>query len=141
MSDVSKGMMYHTLKESSSYMFHEQSINFLKIEGFRRDIFERALTLLMQKHENLRSVFNMLTFKRDGTLLPTQQDRHAQARVELALARAAAARRAGTTETSTRFIARGGQWTPSAALVRRMEQIALGREKCPRISPTGPAIK
>src|SRR5580698_563719 len=89
----------------------------------------------------IRSVFNMLTFKRDGTLLPTQQDRHAQARVELALARAAAARRAGTTETSTRFIARGGQWTPSAALVRRMEQIALGREKCPRISPTGPAIK
>src|SRR5277367_3572867 len=43
----------------------------------------------------VRSVFNMLTFKSDGTLLPTQQDRHARARVEMALARAAAARRAG----------------------------------------------
>jgi hypothetical protein len=89
----------------------------------------------------IRSVFNMMTFKSDGTLLPTQQDRHARARVELALARAAAARRAGITETSTRFVARGGQWTPSAALVRRMEQISLGRQKCPRISPEGPAIK
>lgn len=88
----------------------------------------------------IRSVFNMLSFKSDGTLLPTQHDRHARARVELALASAAAARRAGVTEASTRFVARGGQWTPSAALVRRMEQIALGRQKCPRISPAGPAI-
>lgn len=89
----------------------------------------------------VRSVFNMLTFKSDGTLLPTLEDRHARARVELALARAAAARRAGITEASTRFVARGGQWTPSAALVRRMEQIALGRQKCPRISPSGPATE
>jgi hypothetical protein len=89
----------------------------------------------------IRSVFNMLTFKSDGTLLPTQQDRHARARIELAMARAAAARRAGITEASTRFVARGGQWTPSAALVKRMEQIALGRQKCPRISPAGPAIE
>jgi hypothetical protein len=81
----------------------------------------------------IRSVCNVLTFKSDGTLLPTQQDRHARARVELALA--AAARRARITEASTRFLARGGEWKPSAALVRRMEQIALGRQKCPRISP------
>jgi hypothetical protein len=86
----------------------------------------------------VRSVFNMLTFKSDGALLPTEQDRHAQARVELALARAAVARRAGVTDASTRFVARGGQWTPAPALVRRMEQIALGRQKCPRISPAGP---
>lgn len=82
----------------------------------------------------IRSVFNMLTFKGDGTLLPTRQDRHARARIELALARAAAARRGGITEASARFVARGGQWTPSAVLVGRMEQIALGRQQCPRIS-------
>jgi hypothetical protein len=82
----------------------------------------------------VRSVFNMLTFKSDGTLVPPVQDRHARARVELALA--AAARRASVTEASTRFLARGGEWKPSAALVRRMEQIALGRQKCPRISLT-----
>jgi hypothetical protein len=83
----------------------------------------------------VRSVFTMLTFKSDGTLVPSLQDRHAQARVELALALAATARRAGIAKASTRFVARGGQWTPSAALVRRIEQIALGRQKCPRISP------
>ena len=84
----------------------------------------------------IRSVFNMLTFKSDGSLVPPLQDRHARARVELALARAAAARRASLTEASTRFVARGGEWKPSAALVRRMEQIALRSQKCPRISPT-----
>jgi hypothetical protein len=89
----------------------------------------------------LRSVFNMLTFKSDGTLVPPLQDRHARARIKLALAAASAARRAGITEASTRFVARGGQWLPSAALVRRMEQIALGRQKCPRISPSGPALE
>ena len=82
----------------------------------------------------VRSVFTMLTFKSDGTLLPTLQDRHARARVEQALALAARTRRAGITEAGTRFVVRGGLWTPSTALVKRMEQIALGREKCPRVS-------
>ena len=86
----------------------------------------------------VRSVFNLLTFKSDGMLLPPLQDRHARARIELALAAAPAARRARVTEASTRFVARGGEWKPSAALMRRMEQIALGRQKCPRISPSGP---
>jgi hypothetical protein len=82
----------------------------------------------------VRSVFTILTFRSDGTLLPPQQDRHARARVELALTLAARARRAGITEASTRFVVRVGKWKPSGALVRRMEQIALGRQKCPRIS-------
>jgi hypothetical protein len=85
----------------------------------------------------VRSVFNVLTFRRDGTLVPPSQDRHARARLKQALALAAAASRTGIAESSTRFIARGGQWAPSAALVRRMEQIALGRQKCPRISAPG----
>jgi hypothetical protein len=34
----------------------------------------------------VRSVFNMLTFKSDGTLVPPLRDRHVRARVELALA-------------------------------------------------------
>jgi hypothetical protein len=34
----------------------------------------------------LRSVFNMLTFESDGTLLPPLRDRHVRARAELALA-------------------------------------------------------
>ncbi len=70
----------------------------------------------------LRSVFNMLRFKSDGTLLPPLRDRHVRARAELALALGAPAHHAGIAEASTRFVARGGEWTPSAALVRRIEQ-------------------
>jgi hypothetical protein len=89
----------------------------------------------------VRSAFNMLTFKSDGTLEPPLQDRHVRARAELALALGAPARQAGIAEASTRFVARGGQWTPSAELVRRIEQTALGRQKCPRISPSAPGIE
>ncbi len=89
----------------------------------------------------VRSVFNMLTFKSDGTLVPPLRDRHVRARAELALALGAPARHAGIAEASTRFVARGGQWTPSAAVVRRIEQVALGRQKCPRISPSGPGFE
>jgi hypothetical protein len=89
----------------------------------------------------VRSVFNMLTFNGDGTLAPPLRDRHVRARAELALTLGAPDRHAGIAEASIRFVARGGQWTPSAAVVRRIEQVALGRQKCPRISPSGPGIE
>jgi hypothetical protein len=89
----------------------------------------------------VRSVFNMLTVKSDGALVPPLQDRHIRARAELALALGAPAHRTGIADASTRFVARGGQWTPSAALRRRIEQAALGRHKCPRISPSSPGIE
>jgi hypothetical protein len=89
----------------------------------------------------VRSVFSMLTFKSDGSLVPPLEDCHVRARAELALAFGTPARHARTAEASTRFVARGGQWTPSAALVRRIEQAALGSQKCPRISPSAPGIE
>jgi hypothetical protein len=84
----------------------------------------------------VRSVFNVLTFKNDGTLLPPLEDRHVRAHAELALALETRDHGAGISDASTRFVARGGQWTPSAALKRQIEQTALGRQKCPRISST-----
>jgi hypothetical protein len=89
----------------------------------------------------VRSVFNMLTFKSDGTLVPPRRDRHVRARAELAQALGAPARHAGIADASSRFVARGGQWTPSAAVARRIEQAALGRQKCPRVSASGPGIE
>jgi hypothetical protein len=89
----------------------------------------------------LRAVFTMLTFKSGGMLVPPLRDRHVRARAELALALDAPARRDSVAEASTRFVARGGQWKPSAALARRIEQTALGRLKCPRVSPSGPGIE
>jgi hypothetical protein len=84
----------------------------------------------------VRSVFNMLTFKRDGTLIPPLRDRHVRARAELAMAPDSPARHPKVAEAGSRFVARGGQWKPPAALARRIEQTALGRLKCPRVSPT-----
>jgi hypothetical protein len=84
----------------------------------------------------VRSVFNMLTFKRDGTLLPPLRDRHVRARAELALAPDSPGRHPGVAEAGSRFVARGGQRKPAAALARRIGQTALGRLKCPRMSPT-----
>lgn len=83
----------------------------------------------------LRSVFNVLTFESDGTLVSPLRDRHVRARAELALTLDSPEPRAGVAKASTRFVARGGQWKPPPALVRRIEQTALGRLKCPRLSP------
>ena len=61
----------------------------------------------------VRSVFNMVMFKSNGTLVPPVQDRHIRARAELALALGEPVGQAGIAQASTRFVARGGQWTPS----------------------------
>jgi hypothetical protein len=75
----------------------------------------------------VRSWFNILTFKKNGTLLPPQSDRHVRARAELALALEQPIRDTAVADASTRFLARGGQWKPSAAPVRRIEQTACTR--------------
>lgn len=63
MSDVSKGMIYHSLKDVSSHTFHEQSVRFLEINNFSKDNFERTIDLLVKRHEMLRSVFNVFDYK------------------------------------------------------------------------------
>ncbi len=83
----------------------------------------------------VRTVFSMMTFKRDGSLLSPLRDPHVLARAELAFAFDAPDPLASVSDAASRFVARGGQWKPPAALKRRIEQTALGRLKCPRISP------
>jgi hypothetical protein len=81
----------------------------------------------------VRSSFSILTFKKNGALLSPLLDRHVRARAELALALGQPARGTAVEDASTRFLARGGQWSPSPAVRRRIEQTALGRQKCPRV--------
>jgi hypothetical protein len=81
----------------------------------------------------VRSCFNMLTFKKKGTLVPPLSDRHVRARAELALALEQPMRDTAVADASIRFLARGGQCSPSAAVRRRIEQITLGRQKCERV--------
>ncbi len=62
MSDIEKGMVYHTLKDPSSFVYHDQTIFQIKFEGFDQDIFERAFDLMVEKHPNLRSYFDLFDF-------------------------------------------------------------------------------
>jgi hypothetical protein len=75
----------------------------------------------------------ILTFKKNGALVSPLSDRHVRARAELALALEQPIRDTAVADASTRFLARGGQWSPSAAVKRRIEQTALGRQKCGRV--------
>lgn len=80
-----------------------------------------------------RSSFSILTFKKNGALVSPLLDPHVRARAELALALGQPRRDTAVADASTRFLARGGQWSPSPAVRRRIEQTALGRQKCPRV--------
>lgn len=80
----------------------------------------------------VRSSFSILTFRRNGSLVSPLSDRHVRARAELALAPSRPSRDEEVTDASIRFLARGGKWTPTAAVRRRIEQTALGKLKCPR---------
>lgn len=86
-----------------------------------------------------RSSFSIATFKKNGALVSPLLDPHVRARVELAVAPALAklghdtSRDTAVTDARDRFQARGGQWTPSPAVKRRIEQTALGRLKCQRV--------
>ncbi len=80
-----------------------------------------------------RSWFSILTFKKNGALVSPLADRHVRARAELALALEQPIRGTPVADASNRFVARGGQWSPLAAVQRRIEQTALGRLKCPRV--------
>jgi hypothetical protein len=80
-----------------------------------------------------RSWFSILTFKKNGALVSPLSDRHVRARAELALALGQPIRDTAVADATTRFLARGGQWSPSAAVKQRIEQTALGRQKCERV--------
>jgi hypothetical protein len=82
-----------------------------------------------------RSSFSMLTFENNGALVSPLADRHVRARAELALAPAFGQPVRGTAveDAESRFLARGGQWSPSPAVKRRIDQTALGRQKCQRV--------
>lgn len=61
-----------------------------------------------QPIQAVRSCFNILTFKKNGTLVPPLSDHHVRARAELALALEQPIRSTAVADASTRFLASGG---------------------------------
>ncbi len=68
MNGVEKGMVFHSLKEKAkdgnihNVIYHEQNIYSIPYEGFSFDMFKKALNLLVEKHSELRKVFDLDSF-------------------------------------------------------------------------------
>ena len=78
--------------------------------------------------------FAFLAFDDDGYFDLATFDRHQRARAELALALPSLEpKREGVVDAADRFVAQGGRWTPSSALQRRIDAVALEEVKCPRL--------
>jgi hypothetical protein len=75
------------------------------------------------------STFGVLAFDQEGYFDPNAFDVHQRARAELALAPKITKPDGQMTvvDAATRFVARGGCWTPSRSLARRLDEAALGR--------------
>ena len=79
---------------------------------------------------------HVLTFDESGCLDPSAFERHQRARVDLALAplTGMSDHSASVVDAATRFVARGGAWTPSPRMMQRLHDVVLGKASCERLS-------
>ncbi|MGG4267118.1 amino acid adenylation domain-containing protein [Peribacillus simplex] len=63
MSDIELGMIYHSLKNSDSSLFHDQFVYHLEYVEFDSKSFETAVQIMLEKHPILRGVFNLKDYK------------------------------------------------------------------------------
>jgi hypothetical protein len=80
--------------------------------------------------------FHVLTFNESGCLDPSAFERHQWARADLGLAplTGTSDHRASVVDAATRFVARGGAWTPSPGMLQRLHDVALGKARCEQLS-------
>jgi amino acid adenylation domain-containing protein len=62
MSDIEKGMVFHSLRESGLAVYHDQMVHQLKYPGFDPARFKKAFALMVEKHPVLRTAFNITDF-------------------------------------------------------------------------------
>jgi GGDEF domain-containing protein len=82
-----------------------------------------------------RVTFGILAFDEKGRLNSEafQQQQFARAETALAGVIEAENRDSPIVEARARFLAQGGQWTPSKLIERALDDAAMGRIKCPRL--------
>ncbi len=69
MSDIQRGMVYYSLKNPNSSIYHDQFVYQLYIKDFVLDNFSKAFEFLINKHSMLRTSFNMFDFPEDVQLI------------------------------------------------------------------------
>ncbi|MEO5561986.1 MAG: amino acid adenylation domain-containing protein, partial [Chitinophagaceae bacterium] len=62
MSDIQKGMVFGSLANEELGVYHEQFIYQVSFDNFDADLFNSAFSLLVNKHETLRTSFNFTGF-------------------------------------------------------------------------------
>jgi amino acid adenylation domain-containing protein len=63
MSDIQKGMLFYSLKDEALALYHEQFVYQWAYRDFDKTLFERALSLMADKHPTLRTAFNVDDFE------------------------------------------------------------------------------
>lgn len=81
------------------------------------------------------STYGIFTFNAAGCFEPTTFERQQWARAERALAPLTVeiGGKSNVIDAKTRFVAQGGDWSPSRALARRIDGAALERGTCTRL--------
>lgn len=62
MSDISFGMVYHSLQHPGEAVYHDQIVFNIQLAGFDPIVFYKALQLVTDRHENLRSNYNVFDY-------------------------------------------------------------------------------
>lgn len=62
MSDIEKGMLFHSLLQPEAGIYHDQMYYQFIDNAFEMEIFKKAFTLLVDKHEILRTSFHITDF-------------------------------------------------------------------------------
>lgn len=63
MSEIEKGMVYHNLLDEGEGIYQDQFFYQFKDESFDFNLFKKSLVLLVEKHEILRSSFNISLYE------------------------------------------------------------------------------
>jgi hypothetical protein len=63
MSDIEKGLMFHSIKDSAKATFYSQTYYIFKDPEFNSEILDKAIVLMVEKHPILRTGFDIYNFK------------------------------------------------------------------------------
>ena len=69
MSDVQKGMVFHSLQNPGSGVYHDQMLHQLEVHNFDPTVLQQALADMQGKHPILRTAFNLTDFDEPALLV------------------------------------------------------------------------
>ncbi|WP_264530605.1 non-ribosomal peptide synthetase [Flavobacterium sp. N502540] len=74
MSDIQKGMIYESLKYEGASIYHDQMINHRQFPNFDISVFRKAMQLITEKHEILRTGFNLQDYDQEVQIVYKQAE-------------------------------------------------------------------